>query len=1016
MATSQQVSQGVTFDFRHSLLDLLWKIGLAVASLVAVFTISSQIADWRWLMMPLLWGFASVLVRQLLRRDWYAAAAWSFVIVNGIAVFTSLSLVLASVPDMENATVRVLVQGLPFANLILISLAGMLLPAWSTLLLLAIQLISTMVLPFLSGGAVESLHLLAALFSMIGAGLSWMTSGPLLQTANWALSSYREAESRAEELRLSRDELRKSLQVRDSLNTQLRRANEDLARQTMQLQAAAEISRLVTSTLDLDEMLPQIVQVLSSRFEAYTAVFLAEEGLQSIVLRASSVTFPELQMREGDRLQVNERSAVGACVLGREAEILTDVRLGVTVIDHLLSDTRSEVAVPLISRGEVIGALDIQSPQLAAFGAQDRVALVTIADQIANAISNVRAFAETREALQEVSRLQRRYVQEAWERFMPQLEAAGYRYTEGEVSALSHRPLPEVSQAMAVGRTVVEPGRGVIAPISFRGEVIGALGLRDPDRNRQWTDEDVNLVESVARQMSVVIDNARLVEETQQRLAEITDLNRRYVREAWDEFLPLRKQDQFVFSQPGIPRDVPLPREVNDVLARNESVTIVRDDGEPESALIAPINLREQIVGALGLHETGEARNWTEDDLALVDEVAAQMSWAIENARLFEETERRAYELEETAKQLRETDVFRSQFLANMSHELRTPLNSIIGFSRVILKGIDGPLTDMQKTDLEAIYTQGQHLLTLINEILDMSKIEAGKMELVIENVDLNVLIRGIVSTSKALVKDKLIALKTDVQEDLPVIRADGTRIRQVITNLMSNAAKFTEEGSITLQVWTDEEMVYVSVQDTGEGIPEDKIPLVFEAFRQVDGSSTRRAEGTGLGMPISRQFVEMHGGRIWLESEYGKGSTFTFCVPIEGPTEVVPELVDLEIDEQMMLLLVVEQDEAALSAYQNALDDGEYQLVGLYEGEEAVRWARYLRPGAILLSAEVGDGAGWDVLEALKSMRATRGYPVVVCSALDEGGRAISMGASAFVSKPISTGELTEVLERLRR
>jgi len=251
----------------------------------------------------------------------------------------------------------------------------------------------------------------------------------------------------------------------------------------------------------------------------------------------------------------------------------------------------------------------------------------------------------------------------------------------------------------------------------------------------------------------------------------------------------------------------------------------------------------------------------------LVDAVATQMSWAIENARLFEETERRAFELEETAEQLRETDLFRSQFLANMSHELRTPLNSIIGFSRVILKGIDGPLTDMQTTDLEAIYSNGQHLLTMINEILDMSKMEAGKMELVIENVDLNVLVRGVVSTSTALVKDKPIKLVTEIEEGLPIIRADGTRIRQVITNLMSNAAKFTEEGSITFRVWTQQEMVYVSVQDTGEGIPDEKVPLVFEAFRQVDGSSTRRAEGTGLGMPISRQFVEMHGGEIWLET-----------------------------------------------------------------------------------------------------------------------------------------------------
>jgi signal transduction histidine kinase len=1017
MATTQQVSQSTALDFRRSLLDLLWKIGLATAIFGAVFTVTTAMAGWRWLMMPLLWGLASLLVWQSLRRDWYTLAAWVFVVMNGMAIFGPLSLVLASAPDMENVTVRVLVQGLPFANLIIISLAGVLLPAWSTLVLLVVQLVATMILPLFAGGAVEPAHLLALLLSGIGVGFSWLTSGPLFEATDWALSSYRDVESRAEELRLSRDELRKSLQVRDSLNEQLRRANDDLARQTMQLQAAAEVSRLVTSTLDLDEMLPQIVQVLHSRFEAYAAVFLTGQETESVVLRAASAGFPELQMREGDRLEVNEQSAVGACVVRREPGVLTDIQSGVTLMDHLLSDTRSEIAVPLVSRGGVIGVLDMQSSQLAAFGAQDRVALTTIADQIANAIVNVRAFAETREALQEVSRLQRRYVQESWERFMPQLEAAGYRYVEGSVSSLDHRPLPEVSQAISVGRTVVEPGRGLVAPISFRGEVIGALGLRDPDQDRLWTDEDINLVESVARQMSVVIDNARLVEETQQSLAEITELNRRYLRQAWDEFLPLRTQNEFVFAQPGVPRERPLPEEVENVLSRNERISVARNDGDSaESALVAPINLREQIVGALGLEETGETRDWSEDELALVDEVAAQMSWAIENARLFEETERRAYELEMTAQQLRETDQFRAQFLANMSHELRTPLNSIIGFSRVILKGIDGPLTDTQKTDLEAIYSQGQHLLTLINEILDMSKIEAGKMELVIENVDLNVLVRGIVSTSKALVKDKPIDLRTEIQEDLPVIRADGTRVRQVITNLMSNAAKFTEEGAITFRVWTDEEMVYVGVQDTGEGIREDKIPLVFEAFRQVDGSSTRRAEGTGLGLPISRQFVEMHGGRIWLESEYGVGTTVTFCVPIEGPTEVVPELVDLRIDKQKTLLLVIEHDESALLAYRRVLGDRQYQLVGLYNGQEAVRWARYLRPGAILLDVGLGDGAGWDVLEALKSMRATRGYPVVVCSALDEGGRAISMGASAFVSKPVAPEELVEVLDRLQR
>jgi CheY-like chemotaxis protein/two-component sensor histidine kinase len=297
-----------------------------------------------------------------------------------------------------------------------------------------------------------------------------------------------------------------------------------------------------------------------------------------------------------------------------------------------------------------------------------------------------------------------------------------------------------------------------------------------------------------------------------------------------------------------------------------------------------------------------------------------------------------------------------------------------------------------------------------------MSKIEAGKMELVIENVDLNVLIRGVISTSTALIKDKPIELRTDIQQDLPAVRADATRIRQVITNLMSNAAKFTEEGAITFSVWTEEELVYISVEDTGEGIPEEKVPLVFEAFRQVDGSSTRRAEGTGLGLPISRQFVEMHGGRIWLESEYGVGTKFTFCIPIEGPVEDVPELQEFEIDEEKRLILVVERDESELDLYRTVLDPGEYQLVGLYDTRSVIRWTRYLRPWAILIEVDQEGDSGWDALEALKSMRATRDYPVIACTGIDEGGRAISMGAVAHIPKPIQRDELVQVLERLQR
>jgi signal transduction histidine kinase len=236
--------------------------------------------------------------------------------------------------------------------------------------------------------------------------------------------------------------------------------------------------------------------------------------------------------------------------------------------------------------------------------------------------------------------------------------------------------------------------------------------------------------------------------------------------------------------------------------------------------------------------------------------------------------------------EMREADRLKTQFLANMSHELLTPLNSIIGFSRVILKGIDGPITDAQEQDLEAIHSAGQHLLRLITDILDLSKIEAGRMELAFSDVDLGEIIRGAMSTAEGLVRDKPIRLKLDLPKDLPRIQADETRIRQVLLNLVSNAAKFTERGHIGISARVlerdERQEVLVAVFDTGPGIEPHNQERLFEPFSQVDASLTRKTGGTGLGLSISKRLVELHGGRIWVESKPGQGSTFAFTLPVQ--------------------------------------------------------------------------------------------------------------------------------------
>jgi len=242
--------------------------------------------------------------------------------------------------------------------------------------------------------------------------------------------------------------------------------------------------------------------------------------------------------------------------------------------------------------------------------------------------------------------------------------------------------------------------------------------------------------------------------------------------------------------------------------------------------------------------------------------------------------------LVEANQQIREADRLKSEFVATISHELRTPLNTIIGFAKFMLNGMAGPINEMQRTDLTAIYSSGQHLLALVNDILDLSKIEAGKVTLDKERLDIHEITAGIISSAIALVGDKPVELREEIAGDVPPIFADRHRVRQIILNLVSNAAKFTERGRIVLRVKPVAEngkrFILCEVEDTGIGISAEHTATIFEPFRQLDSSSARRAQGTGLGLPISRRLAELHGGRLWVKSELGVGSTFYCLLPVE--------------------------------------------------------------------------------------------------------------------------------------
>jgi len=294
-----------------------------------------------------------------------------------------------------------------------------------------------------------------------------------------------------------------------------------------------------------------------------------------------------------------------------------------------------------------------------------------------------------------------------------------------------------------------------------------------------------------------------------------------------------------------------------------------------EAAL--PLRMGNQTIGVLNILST-EEDDFNADDVSVLQNVANQITIALENARTYV-TER------EAAKRLRELDRSKRRFLANMSHELRTPLTNIIGFSRLMLKGIEGSLSEKQQEDVQIIYHNGQHLLGLINDVLDVSQIEAGLMELEFREVNLTDLITSVMATAHALVRDKNVELQQSIPPALPPVQADAARIRQVLLRLLTNAAKFTEQGTITVRTWSTDGHVMISVSDTGVGISPEDQARIFQQFEQGSLENGRRPNGAGLGLALSKEFVEMHGGHMWVESKLGQGSTFFLSLPISQET-----------------------------------------------------------------------------------------------------------------------------------
>ncbi len=472
-----------------------------------------------------------------------------------------------------------------------------------------------------------------------------------------------------------------------------------------------------------------------------------------------------------------------------------------------------------------------------------------------------------------------------------------------------------------------------------------------------------------------------------------------------------------------------------------------------QSSAAFPLIYKGRVLGALNVYSEKPAA-FTDEMVRVLQSFADLAAIATENARLYrrleehsvgleERVRERTRELEELNRRLEAASRHKSEFLAAMSHELRTPLNSIIGFSEVLTDRMVGELNPKQEKYVNNILVSGQHLLNLINDILDLSKVEAGKIDLHPQAFSLPDALEACVTFIRAQASKKKISLSLDIDKGLFNITADPVRFKQIMYNLLSNAVKFTPEGgsvSVTahlvrspmsevrsqreidqgLRTTDYGQFVEISVQDTGIGIKKDDHERIFHEFQQIDTSLARRYEGTGLGLSITKRLVELHGGRIWVESEVGKGSKFTFILPIRPTGEAIEEEVGVEPEEVLEpgtpLILVVENDPKAAELLRYNLTKEGYGVRIVPTGREALDKAKALRPFAITLDILLPDMDGWQVLFELKRDPETRDIPVIIVSIVEGVRLGLSLGALDYFVKPFDRERLLKRLEELRK
>jgi PAS domain S-box-containing protein len=854
-----------------------------------------------------------------------------------------------------------------------------------------------------------------------------------------------------------------------------KRLLEESRQRAAELLTVNTVSQAIVSELDLDALIELIGEQTRKLFAAEIAYVALHDPQTDMILFPYNYGEVQSTIRFGEGLtskiiSSGEPILINEDVAGRH-EQLQITQIGVSA--------KSYLGVPIMVGKQGIGVISVQSTKLEGrFDEADMRLLGTIAANVGVAIRNAQLYQETQRRASEMSALAEIgrdisatldlstllerivdlardllngdesavYLPEAGGKTFKAIVAVGNYADEvkGDIVRVGRGIIGDIARSGAgevVNHIVEDPraepfrsvpvgaqefGHLVCAPLLSGEEVAGLMVVwRRGSQRSPFAQADLEFLSGVARQGAIAISNARLFEEVQRQKQYFEAL----VQGSPAAIVSVGLDGQIQTWNPAAEKL--FGYSLAEAMGQNVDDLVASDEFHEEALAFSQKNARGDPVRAITKRSR---KDGTVVDVELFAEpvlVANRQAGIIGIYHDITELLQARAAAEQAREDAERANRAKSTFLANMSHELRTPLNAIMGFTRIVKRRGAEQLPKKQVENLDKVLVSAEHLLGLINTILDIAKIEAGRMDVQATTLELAGLVEDCFTTTQPLIRPG-VALAADVPGDLPPMYSDQDKVKQILLNLLSNAAKFTHTGQIKVSAQRRGDLVDIAVSDTGIGIPEEALPHIFEEFRQVDSSTTRQYGGTGLGLSISRSLARLLGGDLKAESVEKEGSTFTLALPLRyegakhagiGTDGAETQKDDTGEDSSRTsregvgrLVLAIDDDPDAIYLLRDNLAEEGYRVEGAMSGDEGLRKARELQPFAITLDILMPEKDGWRVLHELKTDPLTRNIPVIMLTIIDKKELGYRLGAADYLIKPLDEEAVLSALEKLAK